>query len=80
MLLKLLAATIMLTLDDSVLDGAVRLLLLAVGPEMLWRGEPVFDIIPGVGVFKEVSRKRSPKMIASLISSTADLPTPGMMR
>ena len=41
--------------DGSVLDGAVRAFDLAIGPRMLWLGQPVIDVGEGTGVFESVS-------------------------
>jgi hypothetical protein len=42
----------------SVLDGAVHALDLAIGPRMLWLGQPVVDIGEGAGVFERVCSER----------------------
>jgi hypothetical protein len=44
--------------DGGVLDGAVHALDLAVGPRMLWLGQPVVDVGEGTGVFERVCSER----------------------
>ena len=41
--------------DGGVLDGAVHAFDLAIGPRMLWLGQPVIDVGEGTGVFESVS-------------------------
>ena len=42
----------------GVLDGTVHALDLAIGPRMLWLGQPVVDIGEGAGVFERVCSER----------------------
>src|SRR5579862_9112123 len=41
--------------DGGVLDGAVHAFDLAIGPRMLWLGQPVIDVGEGTGVFESLS-------------------------
>ena len=42
----------------GVLDGTVHALDLAIGPRMLWLGQPVVDIGEGAGAFERVCSER----------------------
>src|SRR5579862_2412301 len=47
--------------DGSVLDGAVHAFDLAMGPRMLWLGQPVIDVGEGTGVFESSPPSSHPR-------------------
>ncbi len=55
MLSKLAMALLVEALDCGFLDGPVDSLNLAVGPRVLWFGQPMVDIVSRAGEFKSVS-------------------------
>ena len=60
MLSKLLMALVVEALDCGFLDGPVHSFNLAVGPRMLWFGQPMIDIVSRAGEFKSVSTEERP--------------------
>ncbi len=68
---ELLVVVIVKSPDGCVLDGAVHAFDLAIGPRMLWLGQPVVDIGKGAGVFERMGSERHRQLVIDGIAKGA---------
>ena len=55
MLAQLIMIVIVIAMNRCLFDGAVHPLDLAIGPRMLWLGEPVINVVSGTSTFKRMA-------------------------